>query len=249
MGASCRSLRPALVCLSCELVFVKLAEHAEAIRLRKELGWPMNKIASELHVAKSTVSLWVRDVPVTPDQVERLKQQNPAFNAQLRGQNRRREQARTIRMGYQQEGRERARNHDPLHAQGCMLFWAEGSRRRNSVILTNSYPDMLAFFLRFLRTCYGVSDRRIRLSCNCFLNNGLSRTQIESYWLDYLELPREALCKTIINRLSRASGGTKRTLPYGTARVTVHSTEIVQSIYGAIQEYADFNRSAWLDRL
>ena len=179
----------------------------------------MNRIASELKVAKSPVSVWVRDIPLTPDQIERLRQQNPAFNAQLRGQSRRREQAH------------------------------EGSRRRNSVILTNSDPDMLAFFLRFLRRCYGVSGERVRLSCNCFLNNGLNQTQIEEYWLNYLGLSRESLCKTIVNRLSRASGGTKRTLPYGTARVAVHSTEISQSIYGAIQEYANFNRSEWLDRL
>jgi hypothetical protein len=36
-------------------------------------------------------------------------------------------------------------------------------------------------------------------------------------------------------------------LPYGTGRLAVHSTFIVQSIYGAIQEYARTNRPEWLD--
>ena len=36
-------------------------------------------------------------------------------------------------------------------------------------------------------------------------------------------------------------------LPYGTARLAMHSTFIVQSIYGAIQEYAGFARPEWLD--
>jgi hypothetical protein len=36
-------------------------------------------------------------------------------------------------------------------------------------------------------------------------------------------------------------------LPYGTVRVTVSRTRVIQSIYGAIQEYADFEREAWLD--
>lgn len=36
-------------------------------------------------------------------------------------------------------------------------------------------------------------------------------------------------------------------LPYGTARLAVHSTFIVQSIYGAIQEYACVARPEWLD--
>jgi hypothetical protein len=34
---------------------------------------------------------------------------------------------------------------------------------------------------------------------------------------------------------------------YGTARVTVNSTAIVQSIYGAIQQYAGIERPEWVD--
>jgi hypothetical protein len=37
------------------------------------------------------------------------------------------------------------------------------------------------------------------------------------------------------------------TLPHGTARLVVYSTFVVQSIYGAIQEYADASRPEWLD--
>jgi hypothetical protein len=39
----------------------------------------------------------------------------------------------------------------------------------------------------------------------------------------------------------------KNKLPYGTCRVVVSRTRVVQSIYGAIQEYAGFTRLAWLD--
>jgi hypothetical protein len=36
-------------------------------------------------------------------------------------------------------------------------------------------------------------------------------------------------------------------LPYGTVRVTVARTRVIQSIYGSIQEYAGFDREAWLE--
>jgi IS30 family transposase len=41
----------------------------------------------------------------------------------------------------------------------------------------------------------------------------------------------------------------KRTnmLPYGTCRVVVCRTSLVQTLYGAIQEYASFDRPEWLD--
>ena len=35
-------------------------------------------------------------------------------------------------------------------------------------------------------------------------------------------------------------------LPYGTCRVSVCRTRIVQHIYGAIQEYGGFDRPEWL---
>jgi len=63
--------------------------------------------------------------------------------------------------------------------------------------------------------------------------------QIQHWWLDRLRLPTGCLRKAIGNRPSLASRKRKgHVLPYGTARLSIHSTSIVQSIYGAIQEYA-----------
>jgi hypothetical protein len=128
-----------------------------------------------------------------------------------------------------------------------MLYWAEGSRRRNQLAFTNSDVEMHRLFIRFLRECYGVTDDQISLSVNCFLGNGLELAEIELFWLDRLELPRSSLRASIVNRPSRASKGVHRPLLHGTAKLVVYSTEIVQSIYGAIQEYAGFDRPEWLD--
>jgi hypothetical protein len=52
----------------------------------------------------------------------------------------------------------------------------------------------------------------------------------------------------MVNHYSRSSQR-KRTnkLPYGTCKLIVCSTEIVQTIYGAIQELGGFSQPAWLD--
>ncbi len=129
-----------------------------------------------------------------------------------------------------------------------MLYWAEGAKRRNSVTFTNADADMHDLFMRFLRTCYAVSDDRVTLSVNCFLGNGLTVEAIQDWWLERLQLPRSCLRTPAVNRLSSASKRLKgNILPYGTARLAVHSTFIVQSIYGAIQEYAGIDRPEWLD--
>ena len=63
-----------------------------------------------------------------------------------------------------------------------------------------------------------------------------------------LSLPRSCLRKATVNRPSGASALRRgHVLPYGTARLAVCDTALVQSIYGAIQEYAGIDRPEWLD--
>jgi transcriptional regulator with XRE-family HTH domain len=226
---------------------MKVRERAEARRLRADLGLPLGEIARRLRVAKSSVSRWVEDVELTPEQIANLRDANPIFNAQQRGQGGRSREARRVRRAAQADGRLQARGGDGLHYAGCMLFWAEGSKARNSVVFVNSDVDMMRFFVRFLRECYNVSDAALCLSVNCFLNNGLIVGEIHDYWLKHLALDSSSLRQPTINVASSASKGVRNRLPYGTARIAVHSTFIVQSIYGAIQEYGGFNRPDWLD--
>ena len=129
-----------------------------------------------------------------------------------------------------------------------MLYWAEGTKKRNCVLFTNSDADMLELFLRFLRHCYGVLDERVAFSVNCFTPDAAGAADIVAWWLRRLRLPPGCVRAPTINRASRASRGRRgHVLPYGTARLAVHSTFIVQSIYGAIQEHAGIGRPEWLD--
>jgi hypothetical protein len=129
-----------------------------------------------------------------------------------------------------------------------MLYWAEGAKARNTAQLSNSDPELVSFFADFLRNEFDVRDDRFRLSCNLFADHLERQQQIEDYWLSRLKLPRACLRKSVVNVYSKYSQK-KRTnkLPYGTCRLTVHSTEIAQTIYGSIQEYGGFERPEWLD--
>jgi len=72
--------------------------------------------------------------------------------------------------------------------------------------------------------------------------------EIEDFWLTTLGLPRTCLRKSIVNTYSKYSQKKRKNkLPYGTCALVVHSTEIVQTIYGSIQEYGGFGRPEWLD--
>ncbi len=221
----------------------KPAEREEARRLRRELGMPMKRIAAQLGVSLSSVSLWVRDIELRPEHRERNRRQEYAQRATTWS-----DLNRAKRAGYQAEGRARARKGEALHQAGCMLYWAEGAKDRNSVCFANSDLAMVKFFLLFLRTCFEIPPERFSLSLNVYTGNGMTLAEIEQHWITELALPATSLRTHIVNHFPTSSSGQKTNkLPYGVCSLKLFSTRLVQHIYGAIQEYASFEEPRWLD--
>jgi len=77
------------------------------------------------------------------------------------------EMKREERRAYQREGRRRAKQGDPLHEAGCMLYWAEGTKDRNVLKLANSDVNLVRFFHRFLVTCFDLSPIDFRGQPSC----------------------------------------------------------------------------------
>ena len=229
----------------------KLAERKKARELRRE-GMSIKRIAKSLGVSPSSVSYWTRGIKLSPEQLRRnlggpLGPQNPEVVARRAAACRARWQER--RLAYQREGRLRARERDPVHMAGCLLYWAEGSKNRNTACFANSDVHMVRFFTTFLRESLGVESHEMTIRLNVYTTNGLSVREVEEYWLRALNLPRTVLRGHTLNHTPTSSSGQKKDrLPYGVCSVRVlESTRIVQHIYGAIQEYGGFEEPRWLD--
>ena len=70
-----------------------------------------------------------------------------------------------------------------------MLYWAEGAKARNTIKFSNSDPQMVVFFRRFLTEALAVELDEIVMTLNVYTNNGMAIEEIERYWLDLLGLP------------------------------------------------------------
>ena len=177
-----------------------------------------------------------------------MLRRNPAYNRQLSGTVTQAANRRAERIAYQEEGRSLARRGDSCHVAGCMLYWAEGEKDRNALRFYNSDPEMVRFFVSFLRKYFDLRDDDIKLTCNLFADHVQRQREIEQFWLDVAQLPKRSLCKSYVNAYSKQSKKNRTNrLPYGTVRITVCRTRVVQSIFGSIQEYARFERPAWLE--
>jgi transcriptional regulator with XRE-family HTH domain len=218
---------------------MKSVEKNQAKKLRKK-GLSLKEISEKLKVSKSVVSFWVKDIQLSKDQKNRLKIKSIKF-----GNTFSRDKFKKIRIEYQEEGEKKAKEKNWLHISGCMLYWAEGAKKKNSVIFVNSDIDMVKLFVNFLKTFFKLDNSKFIIQIYCYDGNGISIKNIEKYWVYNLNLLGCTLKKSYVKHAPNIYAKRGK-LDYGTCRLIVYSTKIVQHIYGALQQYAGFTKQNWL---
>jgi hypothetical protein len=147
------------------------------------------------------------------------------------------------RLEYQEMGVSLLKENDPEFLIGCALYWAEGSKRRGDCVFVNSDPKMMTLMISFFRKFFNIPDEKFTVRFNCHLDNGLSYQDIEDYWLDLLELPKECIRKSTIK-----ANSTNRKVkhPYGMCSLRVcNGTVTNQAIFGAIKKIAHIDKDSW----
>jgi hypothetical protein len=205
-----------------------------------------SQIAHQLSISCSTARRWTHDIALTAQQKRAL--QFAVAMGRAKGNQTVAERSRAQRQAWQTEGRRRARASNPIHISGCMLYWAEGSKVRNSLSIANSDCNLLGLFMRFLRQEFPQETLGVSFRLNLYTDNGLTLTEVEEFWLSRLRLTRKNLRKHTLNNKPRESSGVKRNkLPHGVATLAINRTRVVQHVWGAIQEYGGFEDPRLLD--
>jgi AcrR family transcriptional regulator len=227
---------------------MKTTERERVRELRRRDGLSVRELAAAVGVSKSSVSRWVRDVALTETQLAELQSRNPAYNRQRNGAALLAARAKERRRAYQDEGRALVRSGSDGFIRCCLLYWAEGAKSRHSLSFSNSDPEMIRLWIDLLRTPLAVPVQRIRIGCYLYADHVREQREIEDFWLDVGSLERANLYRSIVNLYSRSSQRKRqKTLPYGTCKVVVHDTRLVQMVLGGIQEIGGFMRDAWLE--
>ncbi len=89
---------------------MKAKERLEARELRRQ-GWSVRDICKRLHVSKSSVSLWGRDIPLTAEQFQKLidNSRRGGYLARYQVAMRNKEEAKQRHDAFRMAGYERAR--------------------------------------------------------------------------------------------------------------------------------------------
>ncbi len=221
---------------------MKSTERTEA-RLLRHKGFSIKEIEKKVDASRGSISYWVRDVQLTKKQKERLSKNQGSGRAL--GSISLSKKYETIRRAHQKEGRSLAKRARADYIAGAMLFWAEGHKRRNSVMITNSDPDLLGFFLSFLRRYFGIKDTEIKFRVHWHQSNG-AYSKILNFWSKKLCIPKTCFKKDWVDTRERKGDMKVGKHPRGIGCLAVHRTDIAQKLYGSIQEIIGIEKPEWL---
>ena len=134
---------------------MKAEERKRARELRYK-GWPVREIAKFITCSKGSVSKWVRDIPLTSEQIERLKSNQDKGRAKAANHpNSSKHVWRRIREDIIRSATKDIpprSDKETLRITGTLLYWAEGYKRTNNMVFfCNSDPDMIRLMMRFFR--------------------------------------------------------------------------------------------------
>jgi predicted transcriptional regulator len=164
----------------------KDAIRAKARDLREQ-GLAYHEIAAELGVSKSSVSLWVRDLP-RPEHLsyEISRERQAAGVARYWARERREREAMRAAVSATAARQIGSLTQREILVAGAIAYWCEGAknkphRRTDRVDFINSDPMMIRFFLRFLDTA-GISRDRLIFRVSIHESGDVPGAQ--RFWLD-----------------------------------------------------------------
>ncbi|WP_344605441.1 hypothetical protein [Streptomyces glaucus] len=174
-----------------------LRERARELRLQ---GWTYDRIQAELGCSKSSISLWVRDLPKpehrrSPAEAAAIARRGWEARLRIRDE----ERQRTKDAAKQAVGR---LSHRELFLVGVGLYWAEGGKdkpydRRENVTFVNSDPSMIQVFLAWLDL---LEVERERLRFTVMIHETADVAAAERYWAGIVGADRSAFNKTILKK-------------------------------------------------
>jgi cell division protein FtsB len=223
----------------------KQKEKQKAIKLRKH-GYSYSEILKQVPVAKSTLSLWLQSVGLSKQQKQRLTKKK--LESALRGARRKREQKIALINKLHREAEKDIKKitKRELWLIGIMLYWAEGSKEKDTaanIQFSNSDPVMIKLFLKWLIDICNIGYNKINFSIYIHENHKHRLEKVINYWVQKIGLSKKFFTGVYFKK---GNPKTKRTNVgnnyYGVVRIRVRESsdlnrKIVCWVHGVAKYY------------
>lgn len=217
----------------------KSKEKIKARQLRRQ-GKSIKDISKLLSVSSSSASLWCRDIELTADQTNILKdkQTNPNYWKRQEYYTKKRKEfdskVNKLKLeGISSIGKLSERE---IFLIGIALYWGEGFKKDHLVGLASSDVNIAKFFIHWLNTCFGIKNDNLilRLTVNEFYRDKVA--ELQEIWSKNLNIPSNQFSKPFFQKSTWKKSYESMSGYNGVLRIKARkSVNLLRKIYGYIE--------------
>ena len=228
-------------------------QRSKAVRLRKA-GLSYSEILKKNPVARSSISLWCRDVDLTAEHKKRIENKSRACSlAGIKAIQTTFWQRRCDAFMQGVDMSQRLGHHNPNFVAGLMLYLAEGTKK-STMAITNSDERIIKFMKSWLGEFFQIKPEQLVMGLQ--IHPGQDEMKIKKYWSKITHVPMGNFHKTFTK--SKGSKYRKNRLENGIVKLVVRnegSTYLLFKVLGAINGYLNItvnepiNPKNWMSML
>ncbi|PJE64033.1 hypothetical protein COU89_00025 [Candidatus Roizmanbacteria bacterium CG10_big_fil_rev_8_21_14_0_10_45_7] len=216
------------------------AKHTQALTLRR-LGKSYNEIKQQLNVSKSTLSLWLRNYPLSEERLYQLRTAQRKIEKYRATMLLKREKRLASYYKKQKQLLLPLSERECLLA-GIFLYWGEGNKVSSHVVsVSNTDPNVLKFTLLWMTKSLRIPKKDIKVRLHLYKDMDINKET--SFWVKKLNISRSNFGNPYI-KTTKTTEVIHRGFGHGTCTLNTCHTILKEKILmtiKAIGHYANPN--------
>jgi len=213
-----------------------------ATNLRVEENKSYSEIRKILGVPKSTLSYWLKELPLEESKIKEL--QKAGWKKSEASRERYRNTMRLIKLAKDEKvyqkylTRFNNLSKDVIFVAGLMLYLGEGSKKDyTKIVLTNTDPNVIFFFIKWAIEYLGVRKADYRVQLHLYEDMTLEKEI--NLWQNKLKIPKKQFYKSSIRKLREGSFTYKDSIRHGTCSIYLMGVDRKRELSMAIKAFVD----------
>lgn len=218
------------------------ALRAEVIKLRLQ-GYTYGQIKRELKLdlAKSTLSDWLKNLPLSKEQLSLLSKNRDNSRdiriEKFRQTARNKKILRLTNIFNEQKKKLLPISERELLIAGLFLYWGEGSKYRGRVAISNTDPKVIQFALYWMDKSLKIPKTKMRILLHLYSDMNIQKET--DFWAKMLNIPVEQFSKPYIKNTTRR-GLTYKSFGHGTCNLVCCDSALAEKIAMSIKALAEY---------
>jgi hypothetical protein len=217
--------------------------HRQALELRR-LGKSYSQIRQELGVSKSTLSVWLREYPLSKEQIRLLSHISETRIEKYRQTMRAKREKKLL--NYYNEAKETILplSERELFLGGLFLYWGEGGKTERGLIsISNTDPGVLKFSLLWMMRALNIPKDKIQVFLHLYADMVVEDEIL--FWSKSLVIPRNQFVKPYV-KMSKRIDLDEKGFGHGTCNLRVCDTMLKEKILMGIKVVIDYSEECIL---